>query len=171
MKNRFSQFGMPCNILKKNDNGFTLVELFIVMGILTLLAVLALPTLSDVTYRVKVARAQVEIRSIEKDIFAYVTDKNSLPDSLADIGRNNLLDPWGNQYQYYNVAKLGGAGAYVGLVPLADGNLVVNTDFDLYSLGKNGHTGKSTVPTPDADSKDDIIRASDGSFIGLADSF
>jgi len=47
------------------------------------------------------------------------------------------------------------------LVPL-------NSTYDLYSKGKDG---QSKLPLTAKASKDDIIRASDGAFIGLASEF
>ena len=41
----------------------------------------------------------------------------------------------------------------------------INTDFDLYSMGPDG---KSTAPLTAKISQDDIIRANDGGFVGLA---
>jgi general secretion pathway protein G len=41
----------------------------------------------------------------------------------------------------------------------------LNTDFDLYSMGKDGKTKPKTT---DKDSFDDIIRANNGTFVGLA---
>ncbi|MDH5499215.1 MAG: hypothetical protein OEY12_17445, partial [Nitrospira sp.] len=172
------------------------------------------------------------------------------PDTLAQIGRSTMLDPWGTPYQYYrincsadvdvtNLAKLklrkknpprmlpagdfpsttgewhivlavdtgdhrdllhlvqgkgggGGAGGGAGgggaggggggpgaggggppcggvggarkdrfLVPL-------NSDFDVYSMGKDR---ASTMPLAAAQSHDDVLRASDGGFYGLAKNF
>ncbi|MEE8148540.1 MAG: hypothetical protein V3T24_13110, partial [Longimicrobiales bacterium] len=44
----------------------------------------------------------------------------------------------------------------------------INSDFDLYSLGSDG---KSTPPLGAKASKDDIIRANDGSYMGIAEFF
>jgi general secretion pathway protein G len=44
----------------------------------------------------------------------------------------------------------------------------LNSDFDLYSMGKDG---LSQAPITARASQDDIIRASDGGFIGLAAQF
>jgi general secretion pathway protein G len=50
-----------------------------------------------------------------------------------------------------------------------DKNLVpINTDFDLYSLGKDG---ESVGPLTAIPSRDDIVRANNGSYIGRADSY
>jgi len=47
------------------------------------------------------------------------------------------------------------------LVPL-------NSDYDLYSDGQDGQT---TAPITAQKSQDDIIRASDGAYVGLASQF
>jgi general secretion pathway protein G len=40
----------------------------------------------------------------------------------------------------------------------------VSTDFDLYSMGKDG---KSVAPFTAQASQDDVVRANDGAFVGL----
>ena len=50
-----------------------------------------------------------------------------------------------------------------------DKNLVpVNDDYDLYSMGKNGTT---SMPFNSARGRDDIVRANNGRFIGLAEDY
>jgi general secretion pathway protein G len=44
----------------------------------------------------------------------------------------------------------------------------INTDYDLYSMGKDG---KSQPPLTAKDSRDDIIRANDGAYIGPAEGY
>ena len=44
----------------------------------------------------------------------------------------------------------------------------INSSFDLYSMGKDGET---RPPLDNPRSKDDIVRAKDGGFIGLAERF
>jgi len=44
----------------------------------------------------------------------------------------------------------------------------VNTDFDLYSMGKDG---RSRAPFTAKASRDDIVRVNDGKYIGLASNF
>ena len=41
----------------------------------------------------------------------------------------------------------------------------LNSDYDLYSMGKDG---ASTGPLTAKASRDDVVRANDGRFIGLA---
>ncbi|HNK13786.1 MAG TPA: hypothetical protein PLZ20_04450, partial [Nitrospira sp.] len=44
----------------------------------------------------------------------------------------------------------------------------INSDYDLYSMGKDG---ESVEPLTAKKSHDDVIRANDGSFVGLAVEF
>ncbi len=44
----------------------------------------------------------------------------------------------------------------------------VNTDYDLYSMGKDG---KSTSPFTAKASQDDIVRANNGGFLGLVSDY
>jgi general secretion pathway protein G len=93
----------------------------------------------------------------------YRADRNnmSLPDSLTDINYANYLDPYGNPYQYLNIQTSKGKGKCRKdkfVVP-------INTDYDLYSMGKDG---QSQSPLTAKDSRDDIIRANDGAYIGPA---
>ncbi|MHB8411164.1 MAG: prepilin-type cleavage/methylation domain-containing protein [Candidatus Acidiferrales bacterium] len=118
-----------------------------------------------VLYTVKVARAVGDINAIEADLAAYeASNSGNLPNSLAGIGRGNMLDPWGHPYQYLNFATAKGNGAFRKdrfLVPL-------NSDYDLYSMGRDG---LSQPPITAKVSQDDIIRANDGSFVGLASQY
>ena len=96
----------------------------------------------------------------DKEKIASPTD---LPHSLADIGYEDLQDPWGNPYQFANHADIsqGQRRKYKSTVPL-------NTDYDLYSMGPDGST---TAPITSKAGYDDIIRASDGEYIGPASQF
>jgi general secretion pathway protein G len=72
-----------------------------------------------------------------------------------------MVDPWGYPYVYRPVTGPGGARKDKFMVPL-------NTDFDLYSVGADG---ESVAPLSAARSKDDIIRALNGGWVGLASNF
>ena len=72
-----------------------------------------------------------------------------------------MRDPWGHAYQYLNHATAKGKGAF-----RKDKRIVpINTDYDLYSMGKDG---QSVAPLTAKASRDDIVRANDGRFVGLA---
>lgn len=141
--------------------GFTLIELIAVITMMGLLLGIAVPRMEDVLKTVRVTRAIADISAIQLDILAYAATNDSLPSSLAAVGRAGVLDPWGNPYQYlkYDGSKNpAGARKDRALHPL-------NSDFDLYSMGADG---ASVAPITAKASQDDIIRANDGGYIGLA---
>lgn len=121
---------------------------------------MAIPKYSDVVERAKVAKAIGDLKAITTDLLS--TD--SLPLSLAAINRATLLDPWGRPYVYLKFPSSTGKAPPSGarkdrfLVP-------INSAFDLYSLGKDG---QSAAPLTAARSRDDVIVANDGGFVGLA---
>jgi general secretion pathway protein G len=115
-------------------------------------------------YQAKVARSVGDITAIETDITGYEATNGQLPDDLSQIGDNIYLDPWKNPYQYVNHTNMKGNGKLRKdrfLVPL-------NSDYDLYSMGADG---QSVAPITASKSKDDIIRASNGAYVGLASQF
>jgi len=148
----------------KFQSGFTLIELSLVVSIIAVLAAIAIPQYEDYRYRVDVSHAISDIASMSTFIKHYETDNLALPDSLDEVGLGSKLDPWGNPYQYYNIETAKGKGHL-----RKDKSLnPINSDYDLYSMGKDGVT-KSQVSNQD--SLDDVIRARDGQFIGLASDF
>ena len=149
---------------RKHCDGFTLIEILVVIAILATLAAIAIPAYSNYIQRAKIARCIAEIRTLESEIAAYQGNNDNLPDNLTDLGRGNILDPWGNPYQFLNFANVKGVGNM-----RKDRNLVpINAHFDLYSMGKDG---KSQAPLTAKARHDDIIRANNGSFIGIASDY
>lgn len=130
------------------------------MTIIGLLLGLAYPKLQLAVDQAKVARAIGDLRAMAVEINA----KDAPPATLAGIGRDGRLDPWGRPYVYFKFPPAKGKAPPKGarkdrfLVP-------INSEWDLYSLGKDG--GSVAALTAKA-SQDDIIVANDGSFVGLA---
>lgn len=144
--------------------GFTLVELLIVITILLIISAMAIPSLMAAIQAAKIAAAIGDIHAMETEIVEYEVINGQLPNDLTAIGRPNFLDPWGNPYEYLNHATMKGNGQARKdrfLVPL-------NTDYDLYS---DGPDGQSVSPITAKASQDDIIRAADGSYLGIASQF
>ena len=149
---------------KERSAGFTLIELMVSIAILGTLVGIGIPAYTNYIYKARIAKAIGEISVLQKEIMAYEAVNETLPDDLNAIGRGELLDPWGNPYEYLNITTamgLGGVRKDRFLVPL-------NTDFDLYSMGKDG---ESKAPLTAAASFDDILRANNGRYIGLASAF
>lgn len=142
------------------------MELSLTVAIIAVLAMIAIPKYQDYREGIKVQKAITDIAEISAFIKQYETETREFPDSLSQVGGDSgtRLDPWGNLYQYYNIQTAKGKGML-----RKDKSLnPINSDFDLYSMGKDGKT--STALTAN-NSHDDVIRARDGQFIGLASDF
>lgn len=150
--------------MKGTVEGFSLVELLLVVAIIGTLAAISLPIYTKALQQARTARAIGDIKAIDTDIRIFEMTAKRLPDSLAEIGREKLRDPWGNEYQYFPFTDAKGKGNMRKdrfLVPL-------NSDFDLYSMGPDGD---SVPPLTAQQSRDDIIRANDGGYVGLASEY
>jgi general secretion pathway protein G len=146
---------------RRRARAFTLLEFAIALAILAILASIAMPAYQDYRERIRVAQAVTEIGAIQSAIQRYIDDNRIPPDDLAEVGQDGKLDPWRNPYQYLNLVTLKGKGT-----ARKNRNLVpINSDYDLYSMGKDG---ASVGPLTAKESRDDIVRANDGRFIGLA---
>lgn len=169
--------------------GFTIIELLVVVAIIGTLSAIAVPAYFGQVSKAKMVRVIVEIRQISKTIDVYKIDNNAPPLSLADVSYENLRDAWGNLYQYLNIEILqdkdkkdkGKKGedkedkekkgekdkGNMGKGKMRKNRFLVpiNSDYDLYSMGPDG---RSVSPLTAKASRDDIIRANNGTYIGLA---
>ena len=131
------------------------------MAIVAIIAVVAVPRYQDYRERARVYQAVSDIGSMHVRLKARMEDTHATPSDLSEIGESGKLDPWGNAYVYRSVTAskgVGGARKNKNLVP-------INSKYDLYSKGKDG---QSTGPLTAGISRDDVILANDGGFIGLA---
>ncbi len=136
----------------------------IVVFIMMTLAAMGIPAFADAIESAYVARAIGDIRTLQTEITRFKVQLGTLPDTLQEVGVINLLDPWGNPYQYLNFDNIQGQGGKKKdkfLVPL-------NSTYDLYSMGEDGDT--STALTANR-SQDDIVRANDGAYVGLGSEY
>lgn len=145
------------NRQRSGKAGFTLVEILVSFVIIGALFVILMPYFMNFIEMAKVSRCMSDIRSLEKQITVYSWDNNKLPNSLNDIGRGTLLDPWGNLYKYN-----------AGNVRQDKFLNFLNEDFDLYSLGKDG---ASQQKISEQQSQDDVVRAGTGAWVGLASTY
>jgi general secretion pathway protein G len=182
-------YDVPSKSLSGCFTGFTIVEILLTISIVFTLSGIAIPSYRNFLYKARIARTVTEIRILEKEIWGYQVDINSqtfelnnedLPVSLDDIGHGSLRDPWYNQYQYMRLVwskkdeKEGKEDKKVkgktdeGKMRKDRFLKPINTDYDLYSMGQDG---KSKSNLNAKDSHDDIIRASNGAYVGLASEF
>lgn len=144
----------------KLQRGVTLLELMVAVAAAAVLAALAIPAFNTYVERARVARAVGDIGIASLQLYRWQLNTRNFPATLAEAGILAGNDPWGRPYVYLRVA-----GANPGQVR-KDHNLVpINTDFDLYSMGRDGQTAP---PLTALRARDDVVRANNGAYIGVA---
>jgi general secretion pathway protein G len=139
--------------------GFTLIELLIVMAILAILSTIGFYQYSSFIERTKVTLAIADINQIAQLVEDFNALHGRYPDELSELNQGEFKDPWGRPYEYVLI------GNDTKDRWRADrANKPINTYFDLWSCGPDG---KSQKQVRASQSRDDIIRAWDGAFVGL----
>ena len=130
---------------KNNHNGFTLIELMLVVIIIGALVAMVMPRLAGRGEQARVATAKADIQTnIATALKLYELDNGSFPSS--EEGLNALLskpssasnwngpylerkpfDPWGREYNYKSPGEHRAA------------------DYDLYSFGNDGTESQDDV--------------------------
>jgi general secretion pathway protein G len=170
---------------RRSEPGFTLIELAITLAIVGILASVGGSQYTVYLDRARMARAIVELRGLSGNLDLLVLDGLALPATLSDADLQTN-DPWGNPYQYLplqgnlppglsstepglpHVAAAGGGKPAIALARKDKFLVPINSDYDLYSMGPDGETHPSLNVKG---GKDDVIRAANGSFYGLAEKF
>ena len=146
--------------------GFTLVELLMAVAIGALLFAIAAPLYTAYVDRSRTGQAIADLGTLDMRIERFSADNFRPPDSLDDLPGTIPVDPWGRPYAYLRIA---GAGpAVLGQVRKDRSLNPINSDYDLYSVGPDGES-LATLANPL--SQDDIVRAGNGGFIGVAADF
>jgi general secretion pathway protein G len=129
-----------CMKVKKNNKGFTLIEIMVVVIILGILTAIVAPNIIGRVGDAQITAAKQTIRSIESALRMYRLDNFNYPSTEQGIealtnkpsGQNARNwkgpyldrvpdDPWGNKYLYM----------FPGL----------NGEFDVYTFGRDGNQG------------------------------
>ena len=150
---------------RRRSNAFTLIEVMFVVAIAGVLAMIAIPAYQGYVERSQMAGVIVEMRMIEDLAAAFELENRVFPGDLAAIGANHMRDTWDNPYQYF---RIGGPNPPKKGMRKDKSLHPINSDFDLYSMGPDGD---SKLPLTAKASRDDIIRAADGAFMGVAEDY
>jgi general secretion pathway protein G len=146
--------------------GYTLLELLMAIVVVGLLAAIAVPSYGRILDQQKIQQGERDLRLLGLRIENYRTQHGNTPNSLNDLNMTLPKDPWGRDYQFLNFSS--GAPGVSGMIR-KDHNLhPLNSEFDLYSRGADGASQPALTAKT---SRDDIIWARDGDFVGLAEDY
>ena len=133
------------------DEGFSLIELLIVVGIIGIIAAIGVPMLLDAVDRAKQRRTLGDMRSLVIANGTYMVDHQEYAPALGDLQGSEYLqvvvtnDGWGNPLEY-NTNQ---------------------TNYTLISRGKDGAAGPAApVPWVNDPFEPDLI-VTDGMFTQL----
>jgi general secretion pathway protein G len=140
---------------RRRQAGMTIIELLAVLAIVGSLSSVAIPKYHQLADKARVGQAIGDLQALQISL----DTKDSLPDNLSSLGMRTT-DPWGNPYVYVKFPS--------GSPRVDRFGVVLNTTYDLYSVGKDGATSSSLSASV---SFDDVVRANDGGFLGQASKF
>ena len=107
----------------KNQQGFTLIELMIVVAIIAILAAIALPAYRDYTTRAKISELVIAADACKTSVAEFFQSQDVLPADTAEAGCDTQATQW--------VASLGVVNGVITVatsaaIPTdAQGNLVL----------------------------------------------
>ncbi len=88
--------------LWKEENGFTLIEMMIVVAIIAILTAVAIPKFSESLAMANTARVQADLQSLDTAIAMYRVQNGRVPQTLTDlksyIDVENIKAPTGDVY-------------------------------------------------------------------------
>src|ERR1700694_1591809 len=111
--------------MKRVQQGFTLIELMIVVAIVGILAAIALPAYQDYTIRARVSEALATAGACKTQIAEYMASRGALPANLSESGCSDVPSK-------YALAPIVGAGVITMTTSgAAELGLAANTTFKL----------------------------------------
>jgi general secretion pathway protein G len=127
-----------------NTQGFTLIEIMVVVVILGILAGLIVPRIMDKPEEAKMTKARIQIKALEQALKFYKLDNGSYP--TTEQGLQALVEPpavgslakrW-KEGGYLEKGKVPQDPWYNEFIYISPG---LHSDFDLMSYGSDGEPG------------------------------
>lgn len=138
--------------MNKGQQGFTLIELMIVVAIVGILAAVAIPAYQDYTSRAKIVEPVELLRGLKTDVSDYYTSTGNLP-TLAEL--TAYAGPKTTEGKFVSTITGDTAGIFIAEMRAAVGANINSTtvEFSFYtnSDGVLMHTcqgGTSGTPVP-----------------------
>ena len=127
----------------KTQTGFSLIELMIVIGIISILAVAALPAYQNYVARAQVAEGIMLAGSMKSYVEEAYADKGSLP---LDLNIKQLASDDNKVGNYVKIVRIEDNGTIVAAIGNQAAVPVKNTEIHLIpSFAKTGNTKGTTV--------------------------
>jgi len=157
-----------------NHKGFTLIEVIVATAIVGVISVISASAYTGYIDTTKNSQAADQIRTLSLIIDDYALENGEYPESLRDIGNENIKDPWGNPYVYLNLNSRNGRDDNEHGQSDNDGNDHGQSDDDDNDHGRSDDDDNDHGRSDDDDndhgrSDDDDHRRSDDDDHGRSD--
>jgi len=117
--------------MRKQQSGFTLIELMIVVAIIGILAAIAIPAYTDYTKKAKAAELINATAAAKANVAEYIVGKSALPSNQTEAGFTSFSTEyvssitWDSGNNYIKVVGKGDlTGNEIYLKPSTDGTVI-----------------------------------------------
>jgi len=120
--------------MKRVQQGFTLIELMIVVAIVGILAAIALPAYQDYVVRSKMSEAVAALAACKTSIQEFSSTKNSFPTTVSEAGCSTTAS------QYLSAMAVASSTTAATVTATSTNTGAGNCDLRLISLGGSSST-------------------------------
>ncbi len=125
----------------KNNKGFTLIELMIVVAIIGVLAAIAIPNFLNYQCKAKQSEAKSSLGTIRTAQEAYLAEYDSYADSIGKIG---FASKGGKKRYTYSVTGTTSATAFEVTATSFNGGVKTGDADDVWTINADGDLSNST---------------------------